>query len=135
MVLRNNFLEECFMKRYFTVVSMVCLFALTGIAGATAQEAQKANPATDFEYDLNESGDGIVIYKYKGTATEVVIPAVIEDIPVVEIGSETFSRTNIVSIVFPDSVTTIDNNKYCRCCEDCNFLTKVVLPKNTLPHV
>ena len=63
---RNNFLEECFMKRYFTVVSMVCLFALAGIAGATAQEAQKANPATDFEYDLNESGDGVVIYKYKG---------------------------------------------------------------------
>lgn len=118
------------MRRYFTVVSMVCLFALTGIAGATAQEAQKANPATDFEYDLDKSGDGIVIYKYKGTATEVVIPAVIEDIPVVEIGSKAFSRTNIVSIVFPDSVTTIDNNKYCGCCEDCNFLTKVVLPKN-----
>ena len=114
------------MKRYFTVVSMVCLFALAGIAGAAAQEAQKANPATDFEYDLNESGDGIVIYKYKGTATEVVIPAVIEDIPVVEIGSEAFSRTNIVSIVFPDSVTSIGG----KCCQYCKFLTKVVLPKN-----
>mgnify|MGYP000907906530 CR=1 FL=1 len=118
------FYEQIFYCRKYGV------FVLAGIAGATAQEAQKANPATDFEYDLNESVDGVVIYKYKGTATEVVIPAVIEDIPVVRIDSEAFSRTNIVSIVFPDSVTTIDNNKYCGCCEDCNFLTKVVLPKN-----
>lgn len=113
------------MKRYFTVVSMVCLFALTGIAGAAAQEAQKANPATDFEYDLNESGDGVIIQRYKGTEMEVVIPAVIEDFPVVEIGSGAFSETNIVSIVFPDSVTTIHG-----CCHYCGFLTKVVLPKN-----
>lgn len=116
------------MKRYFTVVSMVCLFALTGIAGAAAQEAQKANPATDFEYDLDKSGDGIVIYKYKGTATEVVIPAVIEDIPVVEISCE-FPKT-IVSIVFPDSVTTIHGSYIYGCFPNCKLLTKVVLPKN-----
>ena len=113
------------MKRYFTVVSMVCLFALTGIAGATAQEAQKANPPTDFKYDLNETCDGVIIQRYKGTEMEVVIPAVIEDFPVVEIGYEAFSETNIVSIVFPNSVTTIHG-----CCQYCGFLTKVVLPKN-----
>ena len=119
MVLRNNFLEECFMKRYFTVVSMVCLFALTGIAGATTQEAQKANPPTDFKCDFNKTCDGVIIQRYKGTATEVVIPAVIEDIPVVEIGSEAFSRTNIVSIVFPDSVTSIGGK--CRELSFCHF--------------
>ena len=54
------------MKRYFAVVSMMCLFALAGIAGAVAQEVQKANPATDFEYDLNEAGDGVIITNYKG---------------------------------------------------------------------
>ena len=113
------------MKRYFTVVSMVCLFVLAGIAGATAQEAQKANPATDFKCDFNKTCDGVIIQRYKGTEMEVVIPAVIEDFPVVEIGYEAFSGTNIVSIVFPDSVTTIHG-----CCQYCGFLTKVVLPKN-----
>ena len=107
------------MKRYFTVVSMVCLFALTGIAGATTQEAQKANPPTDFKCDFNKTCDGVIIQRYKGTATEVVIPAVIEDIPVVEIGSEAFSRTNIVSIVFPDSVTSIGGK--CRELSFCHF--------------
>lgn len=114
------------MKRYFAVVSMMCLFALAGIAGAVAQEVQKANPATDFDYDLNEAGEGLYIYDYTGTATEVVIPAVIEDFPVVEVVSWTFSETNIVSVVFPDSNIWIDDS----CFERCRSLQNVVLPKN-----
>ena len=47
------------MKSCFTVVSMVCLFALADIVGATAQETQKANPPTDFKYDLNETCEGV----------------------------------------------------------------------------
>lgn len=124
------------MKRYFAVVIMMCLFALAGIAEAVAQEVQKANPATDFEYDLNEAGDGVIIKNYKGTSTEVVIPAEIEDFPVVEVGSWTFSETNIVSVVFPDSATINDGyyeEKYGGdghgCCSSCNSLVKVILPK------
>ena len=120
------------MKRYFAVVSMMCLFTLVGIAGTTAQEAQKASPPTDFKYDLNEAGDGVVIQKYKGTATEVVIPAVIEDFPVVAVGYRAFSETNIVSIVFPDSIERMDSE----CFYFCKSLQKVVLPKNlkTIPY-
>lgn len=114
------------MKRYFAVVSMMCLFALAGIAGAVAQEVQKTNPATDFEYDLNEAGDGVIIKKYTGTSTEVVIPAEIEDFPVVGVGVEAFSETNIVSVVFPDSDIWIGYS----CFEKCKSLQNVVLPKN-----
>ena len=61
-----------------------------------------------------------------------MIPAVIEDFPVVAIECA-FPKT-IVSIVFPDSVTAIygvfKDTGYTGCCEDCKFLTKVVLPKN-----
>ena len=114
------------MKRYFAVVSMMCLFALAGIAGAVAQEVQKANPATDFDYDLNKAGDGVIIKKYTGTATEVVIPAEIEDFPVVAVGAQTFTKTNIVSVIFPDSVERIGNE----CFYNCKSLQKVMLPKN-----
>ncbi len=114
------------MKRYFAVVSMMCLFVLANIAGAVAQEVQKANPATDFEYDLNEAGDGVIIKKYTGTSTEVVIPAEIEDFPVVGVGFEAFSETNIVSVVFPDSDIWIGDS----CFEKCKSLQNVVLPKN-----
>ena len=61
-------------RRHVRIFSMLCLFALVGIAGGAAQEAQKANLATDFKYDLTKAGDGVVIKKYKGKATEVVIP-------------------------------------------------------------
>lgn len=114
------------MKRYFAVVSMMCLFALAGIAGAVAQEAQKANPASDFEYDLTEDGEGVIIRKYTGTSTDVVIPAVIEDFPVVAVGVKAFSETNIVSVVFPDSDIWIGDS----CFENCKSLQNVVLPKN-----
>ena len=111
------------MKRYFSVLTMICVFALAGIAGAVAQEA---NPATDFTYDLNGDGEGVVIQKYKGKATAVVIPAVIEDFPVVEVDSEVFKKTNIVSIILPDSIRWIGDS----CFEGCTSLQKVILPKN-----
>ena len=116
------------MKRYFAVVSMMCLFALAGIAGAVAQEVQKANPATDFEYDLTEDGEGLYIYDYTGTATEVVIPAEIEDFPVVAIRFETFKGTNVISVVFPNSIRRIGDS----CFEECSYLQKVVLPNSDI---
>jgi cell surface protein len=114
------------MKRYFAVVSMMCLFALAGITGAVAQEVQTANPATDFKYDLTKDGEGLYIYDYTGTATEVVIPAVIEDFPVVAISVEAFKGTNVISVVFPNSIRRIGDS----CFEGCSYLQKVVLPKN-----
>lgn len=117
---------------------MICMFSFAGIVGATAQEAQTANPASDFEYDLTKDGEGVIIKKYTGKATDVVIPAVIEDFPVVEIGNKAFTETHIVSIVFPDSATINDGyyeDKYSDygygygCCSSCNSLVKVILPK------
>ena len=116
------------MKRYFSILTMICIFAFAGIAGAVAQEALTANPATDFDYDLNKAGDGVIIKKYTGKATDVVIPAVIEDFPVVAVGSYAFSssRTAVVSVVFPDSVGTVGEGCFSRC----ESLQKVILSKN-----
>ena len=70
------------MKQKFNVCLVVLLFALSvGIA-----EAQKANPPSDFDYDLNKEGSGVIIKKYKGEATDVIIPSIIEDFPVVTLG-------------------------------------------------
>ena len=145
------------MKRYFAVVSMMCLFALAGIAGAVAQEVQKANPATDFEYDLNEAGDGVIITNYKGTATEVVIPAEIEDFPVVRVDGYlkdefhdyfdtytdhtdyvykmTEASRKVESAFVNTNVTSIIfpdsvTEIGIGCCANCTSLQKVILPKN-----
>jgi len=93
----------------------------------------KANPATDFRYELNKAGDGVVITGYIGKGGDIVIPAEIEGMPVVEFRSSVsggFADSNayfkwiwnkdeagkqtaikkgevrkpITSIVFPDSM-------------------------------
>jgi hypothetical protein len=47
--------------------------------------------ATDFRYDLTADGKGILITGYTGGGGRVVVPEKIEDIPVMEIGSEVFA--------------------------------------------
>jgi hypothetical protein len=87
--------------------------------GKAVKNATPATPATDFSYDLTEDGAGVVIKGYSGDGGAVVIPAVIDEMPVTEIGVRAFLVTNgdnleidrkrarITSIVVPDSVKTI----------------------------
>ena len=107
-----------------------------GAAGAAAavKNAKGAAPASDFSYDLSEDGAGIKITGYTGKGRALVIPAVIEDMPVVEIGEQAFqgaggnkapnNRDAITSVVVPDSVTTIGEFAFA----DIDELTEVRLP-------
>jgi len=99
------------------------------------KSSSKANPATDFRYELNKAGDGVVITGYIGKGGDIVIPAEIEGMPVVEFRSGPLNgfadsgvylkwltkkdevgkqkaiksgevRKPITSIVFPDSMIT-----------------------------
>lgn len=92
------------MKKYISVLTMICVFAVAGISGAAAQEAKTANPASDFDYDLTEDGKGVIIKKYRGSERRVSVPDVINGVPVVALGKEAFS--------------------------ECGSLHRVVLPKN-----
>lgn len=62
------------------------------------------NPASDFEY-ANDADEGMIITKYIGTDTDVVIPEKIHGRPVTQIQYEAFSGTDIVSVKMPDTVT------------------------------
>ena len=90
--------------------------------------AQNANPASDFEYDLNEKGTGVLITKYKGDGKNVIIPSTIEDFPVVELKGA-FAETNVESVVIPDSVTYLTSDGYLSCFFGCKSLKKITLPK------
>ena len=81
----------------------------------TAEEAREANPASDFEYDLNKENTGVVIKGYKGEASDVVIPAIIKTFPVVAIGESAFENSNLESITIPDSVKTIGKKAFSSC--------------------
>jgi hypothetical protein len=71
----------------------------------------KANPASDFSYDLTEDGQGILIKGYTGGPGKVVIPATIEDIPVVEIGNNAFDGKSMTFSLDWDSSTASTGSK------------------------
>ena len=86
---------------------------------------------SDFKYDLNQKGDGVVILGYKGKAKEVVVPSEIEKLPVTEIGQEdTYgngalsNNSSVTSIVIPDSVKIIFGDTFAAN----SNLKKVTLP-------
>jgi predicted small lipoprotein YifL len=114
----------------------------------------KGVTAEDFDYDVTRDGTGIVITRYKGMATIVNIPAVIEGLPVKELGtskelgmSRTFratpvfsGNTRIVSVTLPDSLTTIPDGQRrwssfepsgaFGAFENCTSLSSVTLSRN-----
>ncbi|UTC54535.1 leucine-rich repeat domain-containing protein [Treponema sp. OMZ 906] len=94
--------------------TMMLIFGLLLIVGsifaAEKNTIVKESPASDFEYDLNETEDGVVITGYRGKGGDVIIPAEIEGYPVVECnGTFDGGYVSITSIIFPDSITKISN--------------------------
>ncbi|MDR2559766.1 MAG: leucine-rich repeat domain-containing protein [Oscillospiraceae bacterium] len=81
------------------------------------------NPASDFEYTMVDGG--IAITSYRGSATEVKIPSVIEGANVVAINGAFQNRSAITEIIIPDSVTSIGSNAF----EGCIGLTSITIPE------
>jgi hypothetical protein len=97
----------------------------SGAAKASSSKSSgggKANPASDFRYDLTKDGKGVVIEDWLGkNGGKVVIPAEIEGYPVVAIAASAFwendskdeykmieaGKKRITGIVIPDTVTDI----------------------------
>lgn len=95
------------MKKIFMMAALAVVAAFTCFA---------ANPASDFAYDLNAAGDGIVITGYKGKSHKVLIPDTIEGYPVTQIEKELYGRylpcfnnnkNDVWDITIPNSVKII----------------------------
>jgi len=110
---------------------------LAFVAGTTVTAQE---PASNFQYDLNSAGDGIVIKKYTGSNTRLVIPRTIEGYPVVEVRGETNIPTGrldsisnwtfLVSVVIPEGVRVITDSAFAYQTE----LVSVTLP-STLEEI
>ncbi len=99
-------------KRYLSAfLSLLLLMSLASCHESVAKRIE--NPVTDFEYEVYETGIGIK--KYVGESDHVVIPALIEDMPVITIASSAFSNTDIISVNLPDTVKAIADFGFAHC--------------------
>jgi hypothetical protein len=101
--------------------------ALSGldVAGLLSLTRTNGSPSGDFSYDLNDAGDGIVIRRYSGQGGAVIVPATIEDIPVVEIGdSSFFNNLTVVAVVLPATIMKIGDYAFA----GVNYLAAINLP-------
>lgn len=98
-----------------------------------------ATPASSFEYETENTEflwgiDGVIIKKFIGSETEVVIPSVIEGKRVVVIEDQAFSdNANITSVTIKSGVIRIggmNGNVF----KNCTSLAEVVLP-DTLENI
>jgi len=95
----------------------------TGGGAQAAKSAGKAAPESDFEVKLNDAGDGCIITKYTGKGGNLVIPATIEGLPVLEVRLNPpmdyenmgvyDANQSLISVVIPEGVTKISNFRNC----------------------
>lgn len=91
----------------------------------TISNSTEANPAADFIYETVKGGEGILIQKYIGSRSDVIIPATIENLPVVKIQYNAFlGNKSIYSVVVPASVKEIEYNAFRE-----SSIKKVTLPE------
>lgn len=82
----------------------------------------------DFTYEILEDGT-CSIKKYKGTATELIIPSQINGYAVTEIGYQSFLRCkNLTSITIPKGVIQICDFAF----RECTGLTHVTIPDSVI---
>ena len=82
---------------------------------------EKQNDAADFETKV--SGKGVAITKYKGIASNVVIPDTIGGKTVVAIASGAFKGSSAERVVLTPGITTIENGAF----ENCKKLETLVM--------
>ncbi|MDR1930513.1 MAG: leucine-rich repeat domain-containing protein, partial [Treponema sp.] len=95
------------MYKKMLLVTVVVMAAIT---------AAFAQTEADFEVGLTEDGTGAVVKKYVGKAAAVRIPAVIQEMPVKEIGRSAFNgNAALTSVVIPEGVEKIDMFAFYNC--------------------
>ena len=83
-------------------------------------------PFTRYEYSLDDDGNA-TITKYNGNVSSIIIPEKLDGHTVVKIGNSVFeNRTELVSVMLPDTVSKIGYSAF----RNCENLKTVILSNN-----
>lgn len=125
-------------------------------SAATTDVVESSNTYTDeygeWTYEPTDNGDGYKITGYDKSVTDIEIPHVIDNLPVVEIKDKMFLRcSSLTSVTIPNSITTIGNSAFYGCSNltsvtlsdrvtaignftfaNCSSLTNITIPDNVM---
>ena len=90
---------------------------------AAANKDAPANDGAEFEVKLSDDGTSVTITNYKGERKNVVVPATIQGLPVVEVRG--FSYNDVTSVVISQGVKIIGEKAF----YECHYLKSVSLPE------
>jgi hypothetical protein len=102
------------------IIFFILFISLTSFVFGENVEVKKFG---DFNYRIEHNG--VVITKYKGTKTDVIIPEKIEGLPIVEIGLYAFAKSQLTSVIIPNSVKVISAHAF-----SFNDLTNITIPNS-----
>lgn len=115
---------HCFGKGLLPAVIALALltapaFGATVYGAGNLDESVFANvvpaAASDFDYQLLDSLEGVVLLRYTGKAQEIILPQEIEGFPVQRIEGRAFYSTNVKTVVIPDSVVSMGREAFAQC--------------------
>ncbi|MDU1832358.1 MAG: leucine-rich repeat protein, partial [Finegoldia magna] len=104
---------------WILIFALVIGFAPVNIYASGVPQKQEVAAESDFDFDASTG----TIKKYKGTATDVVIPEKINRKSVMTIGKQAFGKKKLTSVVIPEGVETIGQGAF-----TANLLTTIKLP-------
>ena len=122
--------SECYNMGYgkngYTTGTDSRYYNFGGSNGSSKGLNAAGEPYTIFEYTTDDDGNA-TITKYYGNVSALFVPKTIDGYTVTAIGNDAFKgRTELVSVVIPDTVTVIGNCAF----ENCSSLSSVKLSKN-----
>ena len=106
------------------LLSVLLTLALALLLFCAATFTASAEIEGDFEYELNENGDAVITL-YRGTDTDLTIPATLGGKPVTEIGDRAFYDCDTLeTVTVPEGVTQIDSYAFA----SSDHLASITLP-------
>ena len=84
----------------------------------------------DYEYYINDGGKSVTITGYNGDEEDVLIPATIEDYPVLAIGYEAFIYGEMKSLSVPEGIKGIEGRAF----DHCKISDQLLLPEGIFIH-
>ncbi|MCL2443111.1 MAG: leucine-rich repeat domain-containing protein, partial [Treponema sp.] len=115
------------MKNTIKTLLIIAFTVIIGVyfVGCPVPEPDPYAPTPGLEFMLINNGTAYSVSKGTAKAAIVVIPAIYEGKPVIEIADSGFSSyTNMTSIIIPDGVTRIGSYAFFHC----DNLTSIVIP-------